>query len=713
MNKYSTALRQETTKHEFRISSEGTSVGADYERIGLEYAMNSEVDTSILNSVNIKRFSQTVLENHGAEIDQSNSAKWQVRFPPELANRLDRKDGTLVFDPADRELGAGDLLVQPGTRVFSALLDLVQKPSTVGRLQLTEDELQVTPPTVLQESSLNASITDFSERSSDFALSFHFRTQFETPSSFHSEEMFSVTVDPHDMTRLPDLTARLTAHLPQLLQQNNEHTTGNISRRTVQQSFEEAQQAVVDRSQPIISSIQDEADETANERIAEISDWYEQRRSELDEQLSEQKEEIRKWKQKRRKAQKDETRRRYIKNRKDAERELKQLKQEIKRKKRELDSEEDKEIDEVIERNEVNVELSLLGVTEVTYVRGTLSLNIESPHADRETTVSYLPATDDFHGLDCEVCSQDLTSGVLPQLCASGHLVGEPCSTTCRSCGLTHCDTCSSTSASAECELCWEPVCGDCRQTCSSCGSPVCASHNEICQACNTTTCNLCGEECSTCGEFHCDTHLAHCTDCDSYHCETHTKSCNHCGSIRCQAHTEKCNECSEFTCSEHRHTCVTCNDSFCGDHISYCERCSAEPERSDRGFCSTHAVYCSVNDEVLCGNHYEPKTVGTGYVCESHSNSCNSCDITYADTELENGWCSACRSIGNTETKKIPTTVADEFRSVKAGMNDAYMVILGKQLLGRNKIIVYEIESGSEKYRHNAGMLKQLGGYE
>ena len=45
--------------------------------------------------------------------------------------------------------------------------------------------------------------------------------------------------------------------------------------------------------------------------------------------------------------------------------------------------------------------------------------------------------------------------------------------------------------------------------------------------------------------------------------------------------------------------------------------------------------------------------------------------------------------------------------------MNDAYMVILGKQLLGRNKIIVYEIESGSEKYRHNAGMLKQLGGYE
>ncbi|ERG95226.1 hypothetical protein, partial [Haloquadratum walsbyi] len=66
--------------------------------------MNSEVDASILNSVNIKRFSQTVLENYGAEIDRSDNAKWQVRFPPELANQLDREDGTLVFDPADREL---------------------------------------------------------------------------------------------------------------------------------------------------------------------------------------------------------------------------------------------------------------------------------------------------------------------------------------------------------------------------------------------------------------------------------------------------------------------------------------------------------------------------------------------------------------------------------------------------------------------------------
>ncbi|MFC6943073.1 hypothetical protein ACFQE8_24455 [Salinirubellus sp. GCM10025818] len=675
--------------------------------------MNSEVDTSILNSVNIKRFTKTVLENHGAEVDQSNSAKWQVTFPRELANRLDRENGTLVFDPADRELGAGDLLVQPGTRVFSALLDLVQQPGTVGQLRLTEDELQVKPPTVLQDSSLNVSVTDFSKRTSDFALAFHFQVQFETPSSFHSEEMFSVTIDPESGTRLPDLTARLTAHLPQLLQQNNEHTAGEIPQEKIQQAFEEAQQAVIDRSRPIVSEIRDEADETASERIAEISDWYEQRRNELDKQISEQEKEIRKWKKKRRKARKDETRRRYIKSRKEAERELEQLKQEVQQKKNELDSEESQEIDEVIERNEVDVDVSLLGVTEVTYARGTLTLNVNSSHTERDIEVSYLPATDDFQGLDCEVCSQDLTKGVLPQLCANGHLVGDPCATTCRSCGLSHCDACDSTSTFSECELCWEPVCSDCRQTCSSCNLPICADHSEICQACNATTCRLCGEACETCGDFHCDTHLTHCPDCDAYHCDAHTESCDHCDSVRCQAHVGQCNECGDIVCSDHGDTCVTCGDILCDNHIEYCTPCSNESEHSDRGFCSTHVVHCSVGDEALCSEHRDLKTVGSGQVCESHRGSCSSCDIPYADTELDDGWCSACRSIGETDAEKIPREVVDEFRSVKAGMNEAYMVILGKQLLGRNKLIVFDIQSGEEIHRHNAGMLKQLiGGY-
>lgn len=676
--------------------------------------MDSDVDTSILNSVNIKRFTNSVLEEYGAEIDRSNSAKWVVTFPDELSQHLDRQHGTLVFDAADRELGAGDLLVQPGTTVFSALLDLVQQPGSIGRLRLTEDSLQVNPPTVLQESYLTVETTAFSERTSDFALAFHFRVQFETPSSFHSEEMFTVTVDPTTQTRLPELTERLTSHLPQLLHQNNEHSPHDVSETQVQQAFEEAQQAVVDQSRPIVSELRDEADESASERIQEISAWYEQRRNELDQQLTEQRKNIQKWENKRRNARKDSTRRKYIKNRKEAEQELASLQDEIQDTKDDLAVEEREEIDEVIDRNEIDVDVSLLGVTEVSYVRGTLALELGSSHTDANVDLSYLPATDEFRGLDCGVCSRDLTDGVLLQLCANGHLIGDPCSTRCRSCGVTYCDDCDGTTQFTTCMICWEDICQQCVQTCSSCGSTVCTDHSEVCTACDSITCHLCGEECTTGDTFHCDAHLTRCSDCGDCHCDDHVRTCNICESPRCEADIDHCSECGDLLCSDHSTTCATCGDTLCEQHTEICTLCSDGQEDEEREFCHTHAIQCSVGEEVVCSHHRVARTIGSGHVCHKHHDTCNSCEMGYSEPVLNDGQCTACQSLGDVAQQHVPAEITSEFRSVKAGSNDAYIVILGKKLLGRNKVIVYDIPSGEEVHRHSAGMLKQLmGGYE
>lgn len=676
--------------------------------------MESEVDTSILNSVNIKRFTKSVLEEYGAEIDRSNSAKWEVTFPGELSQQLDRQHGTLVFNAADRERGAGDLLVQPGTTVFSSLLNLVQQPDSIGSLRLTEDSLQVNLPTVLQESNLTVGTTDFSERTSDFALAFHFQVQFETPSSFHSEEMFSVTIDPETQTRLPELTERLTSHLPQLLQQSNEHPARDVSETQVQQAFEEAQQAVIDRSRPIVSDLREEADDSASERIREISDWYEQRREEFDQQLQEQRKEIRKWKKKRRKARKDSTRRKYIKNRKEAKRELDQLQDEIQKKKRNIDAEESEEIDEVINRNEIDVDVSLLAVTEVTYVRGTLMLELSSGHIDTNVELSYLPATDEFRGLDCNVCSRDLTDGILPQLCANGHLTGDPCSRSCRSCGLAYCDDCEEDTQFTTCVVCWEDVCQSCVRTCSSCGSAICDDHSEFCDACDSKTCHLCGEGCSTCNTFHCDSHLARCQDCGDLHCDEHLQSCEFCGSLRCEVDIDHCSECGDWTCSDHSASCTTCSDTFCEQHIEVCALCSDGQGDEQREFCHKDTIKCSVGEEVVCSNHRASRTIGSGHVCHEHRDTCDPCQINYIEAELTNGKCTACQSLGKVAQEHVPAEITSEFRSVEAGSNDAYMVILGKKLLGRNKVVVYDVQSGEEVDRHSAGMLKQLmGGYK
>lgn len=672
--------------------------------------MESEVDTSILNSVNIKRFTESVLEEYGGDIDHSNSAKWSVTFPDELAAKLDREQGTLVFDAADRERGAGELLVQPGTTVFSALLDLVQQSGSVGRIRLTEESLQVNPPHVLQASDLDVEITDFHKQDSEFALAFHFRVRFETPSSFQNEEMITVTIDPDTHTRLPELTGRLTSHLPQLIQERTEPSPRELPTDKVQDAFREAQQAVIDRAEPIVAEMRGEAQASANERIDEIRDWYAQRRSELDEQLEEQRAEIRKWKQKRRKARKDSTRRRYIQNRKEAEAELEQLQQEINRKKQELDRDETDEIDTVLQRNEVEVDISLLGVTEITYVQGTLTLDIQSTNTATTTTVTYFPATDEFHGLNCEQCGQDLTDGVLPRLCENGHMVGDSCAVSCRTCDVTACTACDSDGDFTACEICWEDVCHDCIETCRECDSAICSDHSTECTACGQPTCQLCGETCATCGDFCCDSELTHCPDCDDYHCDSHLQTCDFCESPRCETHIGYCGECDKPVCSNHRDACTACDDGYCILHLDECTLCH-ESEQHPARFCAEDIIRCTVCEETVCASHRVQETLGDGAVCKTDVDTCSTCNVRYSINALHDGQCSACRSIGDVAVEHIPDELVDEFRTVEAGGNNAYLVVLGKKLLGRNQLVVYDIETGEESHRHSAGTMKQLLG--
>jgi hypothetical protein len=84
---------------------------------------------------------------------------------------------------------------------------------------------------------------------------------------------------------------------------------------------------------------------------------------------------------------------------------------------------------------------------------------------------------------------------------------------------------------------------------------------------------------------------------------------------------------------------------------------------------------------------------------------------VEYSETALTDGQCSACRAIGEADHARVPDHIAAEFRSVEAGGNDAYLVVLGKKILGRNKLVVYDLHAREESHRHSAGMVKQLLG--
>jgi len=118
---------------------------------------------AVLNRLEIRRFTTTVLEAHGADVRQDEAGNLHVKLPRYLWDRSDDNTAEvlLVFDPKDQRPGRDDLLVQPGSRTFNDLLELAKAEVSVSQLYLTADDLQVQLPDALDISELSVSIEEF------------------------------------------------------------------------------------------------------------------------------------------------------------------------------------------------------------------------------------------------------------------------------------------------------------------------------------------------------------------------------------------------------------------------------------------------------------------------------------------------------------------------------------------------------------------------
>jgi hypothetical protein len=693
-------------------------------------ASGSGPDRSTLDRVAIRRFTAGVLDAYGGEIDRETNGRWSVVLPEALAAELGYEHATFVFDPAERAVGSEEVVVAPGTRAFTALCALAgssapksESPSSVaptapsdsvltrkegaarvddragrdremaggvasgvGRLRLGSDVLQLHVPPILEGGAFETTIEDFSPRGEERALAFQFRAQFLSVRSYQREETHTIAVDPATRSVLPALAARLNAHLPRLLdpsaagrgsedRQKNQATGSReaeeaFDRETVRSAYSAAKRGVTEAVEPTAETLREKEGAAIEERIEEIGEYYDRRRAELDEQVASKREAIEEFSEKYDRASGDETRLRYLREQREAEDDLATLTEDVEERKEELRNEERDRIDEAIERHRVDVEVDLASVTALTYERGTLSLAVTDGETTARASVSYVPATEEFFGLDCASCGTDLlaedasadqpqpTAVDRPGLCIGGHLVCGDCALRCRTCSETRCSSCfdaagagtetnlseseptlgSAGEGSIEpgeeasagidvepfeaCWLCRDPVCADCLASCEVCGERVCATHRAECSTCGAVACLACGEPCAAGGEFHCDAHLTapdavegrneNDRSDEALYCEAHVASCGECGDRRAIGTMSFCGACSEALCEAHRRECWVCGETRCGEHAIACEHCEDEGDEAGDTESVTIGAFCSAHAEACRG--------GGEVVCRDHS---------------------------------------------------------------------------------------------
>lgn len=671
--------------------ADGPVTDADHDPTTGGGTENSGPNRSVLNRAAIRRFTEGVLTTYDGTVNRESNGRWSVTIPDPLVPELGYEHATFVFDADDRTVGSDDVVVAPGTRVFSALCALAgqsasrsepgpgsasasnrstdtraetgtERTDRVDSLHLSGDVLQLHVPPALDAAGFETTIEAFSPRGEERALAFHFRAQFTSVRSYQREESVTIVVDPATRSVLPTLAARLTSHLPRLLDPSTEddgddergyrEETDPFDRETVRGAYATAKTAAVDAVKPTAETLRETEEAAMADRVAEIREYYDHRRAELADRVDAKRADVEEYSAKYDRAQGDETRLRYLREQREAEDELASLTERVEDEKEELRNEERARIAEETERHRVDVDLELERVTDLTYERGRLSLSVTEGNVTARPTVSYVPATDEHYGLDCAACGTDLlddrtpadrlsddrtadgrTVEDLPRLCVGGYLVCEGCARTCRSCGETRCGACldagtanrslddstgdraatateAGTGAEREAERGVDPEVGQ-----ESTGEIAAGVETfETCSLCREHVCRDCAVSCTVCDERVCSDHRTECALCAAATCIACGEPCAICEEFHCDAHLVEPTDAvgdGRLYCEAHAEACTQCGDVRGVDAIEYCSEC-------DEPFCGTHRHGCRVCGETLCRTH----AVACAHCADSTSNA-------------------------------------------------------------------------------------------
>lgn len=661
----------------------------------------SSIDASILNEINIKQLAEAVIETHGGTVDRSSPTRWQVELPTELADlagtatpsqktntgnsALDsiaqdihgseesesQFENTLVFDSQHEEPGEDDLVVEPGTPFFNSLLELAQDETAVTSIRLGPESFQIHDPPLVESLGKDARAGEFQQDKRAVAIAYHFHVQFEGTQSYHQEEFETVTLDAQTGANLPKLTDRFLAHLGDLSQEAMPTEFGEIDAETTERLYISAIDIIKERLQPELEELHTEATEAAAEREDEIRNLFEQRREELDAQVRDKQQKVRELGRKAKSASNNKKEQDYIERQQDIREELNEISEKIDTRKERLRQEEREQIASTTARHAVEADVTNIGTTIITYDIGELPVQIYDDGRIGETTITYIPATNEFGACECADCGRELETNSPPVVCDAGHVICPACRQQCEQCDLIGC----SHEGLTTCEYCGTIECATCTEACGACERTICNAHRVYETQHAETLCQVCGGECSTCGDVFDDEELVTCQLAVDSHCLSHFGECRcseswspeECGS-HCSDHIEECISCANSTCDEHLEPCIVCDGgvcvpdrvdtasagTLCCDHAGYCEQCEAHHIASDlltcaiddTPVCEAHASRCAVCENAVCNDHLVTCETCDVRVCIDHAERCDHCDRYHC--EKHSTTCDVCEeSVG------------------------------------------------------------------
>jgi hypothetical protein len=350
----------------------------------------------------VERFTEQYLRSRGCDIEIYED-RWEIAVPEGTDTTLGHGNLTLVLGEVPEETDAAESL-HPESTVFQQILSEASERCAIGKLSIETADTSLEIPTWVQEGDVTVADAQFTPYYDRTAVVCLFRVGIETVSEYQKEYLQAIALDARSGDALPKLE-QLFLQSTSIEENSTTSTHSDLGESDVRSLLDTARGQLIDRIQPMVDEIHEDASRAADAEVEEYRQMQQQRISELEEEYSTLSLKINELSEAINSAEQGE-RVQALKERKELTSEYDEIDVKLSDLRERRDKGFPEKQQEIRERHALDVRVTPLTVTQVDYERGEAILTLADGAVERSLTFGYgigIGATED---VCCDGCNQ-------------------------------------------------------------------------------------------------------------------------------------------------------------------------------------------------------------------------------------------------------------------------------------------------------------------
>jgi hypothetical protein len=366
----------------------------------------------------VEQFTERYLSTIGSSIEKRGS-RWEITIPDTIETKLPTGTSVLLCGNDTSELAEDEIPLHPESSFFQTVLTDASERCPAGKLTLDLSNRSVELPAWLRDGDVDVSDTTFRPYYDRTAVVLLFRVSIETVSEYQTDLLRPIAIDTRSQEPVPGLTDSFL----QMTSWDEEDATTEpvqLEEDQVAQLIDRVRPTVVERIQPKIDEVHQEASRAADAEVEEYRQMQQQKLEELESRTSTLSSKIDDLNERIQRGDDQEERVKSLKKRQELRTELEEVDDELEKLRKKAEHGFPERQREIRERHALEVVVTPLSLSQVEYESGEAEYELVDGTETRTITLGYGNGVGVTEQVHCDTCEQPLSKQRTLQTLAGG-----------------------------------------------------------------------------------------------------------------------------------------------------------------------------------------------------------------------------------------------------------------------------------------------------